>query len=84
MSDSAALTCQELVELVTDYFEEALSAAERERFEGHLAGCRHCRAYLAQMRRTLTLVGELGEESIPAAAQQTLLRAFHDWKRGAG
>ena len=31
------LTCQQLVELVTDYLEGALSAPERARFEAHLA-----------------------------------------------
>ena len=38
MTTSRELTCQELVELVTDYLEGALPAAERARFEAHLAG----------------------------------------------
>ncbi|MGH3250243.1 MAG: zf-HC2 domain-containing protein, partial [Trebonia sp.] len=41
------LVCQEVVELVTDYLEGALSSADNRRFEAHLAGCPHCTEYLA-------------------------------------
>ena len=34
------LVCQQVVELVTDYLEGALSEADRRRFERHLAGSR--------------------------------------------
>ena len=33
------LSCQELVELVTDYLDGALPARERRRFERHLETC---------------------------------------------
>jgi predicted anti-sigma-YlaC factor YlaD len=75
------LTCQELVELVTDYFEDALTPAERARFEEHLDGCAGCRAYLQQMRTTTRLVrASEGFEQRPEVAG--LMRAFADWKRG--
>ena len=45
------LTCQELVELVTDYLEGALAHADRARFDAHIAACEHCTEYLAQFRR---------------------------------
>jgi anti-sigma factor RsiW len=76
------LPCQELVELVTDYLEEALSASERARFEAHLAGCSGCRTYLEQMRQTVSSVGRLSEESIQADVKERLLEAFRDWRRG--
>jgi anti-sigma factor RsiW len=50
------LTCQELVELVTDYLEGALSPGERARFEAHVAQCKHCPTYLDQMRTTIRLL----------------------------
>jgi anti-sigma factor RsiW len=50
------MTCQELVELVTDYLEDALTPEERERFEAHLDDCPGCRAYVEQMRVTIRLV----------------------------
>jgi anti-sigma factor RsiW len=74
------MNCNELVELVTDYFEERLPAPERERFEAHLVTCQGCQSYLAQMRRTIHLTGNLSEESIAPDAQHELLRVFRDWK----
>ena len=32
------LACQEIVEIITDYLENALSRSQRRRFEAHLAG----------------------------------------------
>ncbi len=49
------LSCQELVELITDHLEDALSADDRTRFDRHLATCPHCRAFLDQMRLTIAL-----------------------------
>ena len=80
--DSAALACQELVELVSDYLEGALSDADRARFEAHIAGCDGCTTYVRQMRDTLALMGELTTESISPEAQADLLAAFRDWKAG--
>ena len=47
------LSCQELVELVTDYAENALSVEDRTRFEEHLGICEGCRNYVDQMRATV-------------------------------
>jgi predicted anti-sigma-YlaC factor YlaD len=76
-----ALTCRELVELVTEYLEDTLPAAERVRFEEHLAGCRGCRNYLDQMRRTIQLSGRLTEESVPEEGREKLLEVFRNWKK---
>jgi len=74
------MNCNELVELVTDYFEERLPATERERFEAHLVTCHGCQNYLAQMQQTMRLTGKLSEESFTPEAQHELLRVFRDWK----
>jgi anti-sigma factor RsiW len=76
------LTCQELVELVTEYLEDSLPAAERARFEEHIMTCPPCRAHIDQMRRTIQVVGHLSAETLPPAAEADLLSAFRDWKRG--
>jgi anti-sigma factor RsiW len=34
-----SLACQQVVEMVTDYLEDALAPADRKRLERHLAGC---------------------------------------------
>jgi anti-sigma factor RsiW len=79
--ESDELSCQELVALVTDYFERALPAAEARRFEAHLADCDGCVAYLEQMRQTIALLGRLREDDLPPAARERLLVVFRDWRR---
>jgi len=76
---SSGIPCQEMVELVTDYLEGALSWRERRRFERHIAGCDGCRTYLEQMRQTLRVLGRLDEENSSPEARDALLHAFRDW-----
>jgi anti-sigma factor RsiW len=78
------LTCQELVELVTDYLDDALSLDERTRFELHLGYCDWCRTYVRQMRQVLASAGRLTEESLSPEGRAALLGAFRDWKKGSG
>lgn len=76
------LTCQDLVELVTDYLDDALPASERARFEAHIVDCLYCPAYLDQMRRTILVVGTRRESTIAPEAEAELLRRFRTWKQG--
>jgi anti-sigma factor RsiW len=72
------MTCQELVELVTDYFEDVLAPAQQARFEVHLETCAGCSAYLEQMRVTMQLVRSADAlDARPDVAGP--LRAFRDW-----
>jgi anti-sigma factor RsiW len=75
------MRCREVVELMTDYLEGALSPADVARFEAHLAGCDGCRAYLEQMRTTRRLAGRLGDEPVPEELRRELEAAFRDWRR---
>jgi anti-sigma factor RsiW len=77
---SRAITCRELVQLVSDYIEGALEHADRARFEAHLELCDGCSAYVDQMRKTIAMVGGLREDDIPAPAKDSLLAAFRDWR----
>lgn len=75
-----SLTCQELVELVTDYFDNALGPADRARFDAHVAECPGCDIYLRQMQTTLELIGATADlETRPEVSE--LLDAFRDWRR---
>jgi anti-sigma factor RsiW len=76
------MKCRDVVELMTDYLEGALSAADRARFEEHIAGCDGCRAYLEQLRETRTVAGKLASEPVPDSLQAELLNAFRDWRSG--
>ena len=75
------MNCRQVVELMTDYLEGTLSAADRARFEEHIAGCDGCRAYLAQMRATRRIIGRLADEPIPEPVERELLEAFRNWRR---
>lgn len=81
MSIPFEMACKELVELVTEYLEETLPPADRQRFEDHLKDCLHCGTYLDQMRQTIRTLGRLTEESLPEGAKQDFLRIFRDWKK---
>jgi len=76
------LTCQHLVEVVTDYLEGALSSEQRVAFENHIADCPYCAEYLDQMRLTIALTGSVDAEDLSVLALDTLLGAFRDWKEG--
>jgi anti-sigma factor RsiW len=73
------LSCQELVELVTDYVEGVLSAAEHERVERHLDRCQGCHTYVEQMRQTIELTGGLTVADVSPEAELALLEAFRAW-----
>ncbi len=51
--------CDELVELLTAYLEDALDPQMRRQFDEHLEGCVGCRAALAQWRTVAGLAGRL-------------------------
>lgn len=76
------LTCRELVEIVTDYFEGRLPRRDLMRFEEHVLGCEGCTVYVAQMRETIRLTGALRTEDVPREVEEELLRAFRGWKAG--
>jgi anti-sigma factor RsiW len=76
-----SLTCQELVELVTDYLEGALSRRDRARFDAHIAGCANCRQYVEQFRETVRLTGTLRQSDVSPDAADALLAHFAEWKR---
>lgn len=72
------IQCQEMVRLVTDYFDGALDDSMRRRFEEHLRHCDGCTAYVEQLRLTMALVGEIREEHLDPVFRERLLEAFAD------
>ncbi len=75
------ITCQELVELITDYLEGALSPERAELFEQHVNFCDGCELYLDQMRVTIAAVGRIDEADMPDELRDRLLTAFRDRDR---
>lgn len=75
------LTCMELVETVTDYFENALSPEEYTRVVEHLAECEGCERYVAQLRETVGALGALQVNEVSPQAHETLFELFREWKQ---
>jgi anti-sigma factor RsiW len=74
------LACREVVELVTDYIEGALSPEQAARVEAHLAACDGCTTYVEQIRETIRLAGRVSEDQISAKAREALVNAFRSWR----
>ena len=71
------LDCNEFVELVTAYLEDALEPADRQRVLDHLDLCDGCSTYLEQIRTTVRAVGDLrAPGALPDVGRQRLLEAF--------
>ena len=59
------LACKQLVELVADYLDNALSPDLRTRFEEHLAGCDGCTTYLSQTQQIIAELRNLRDAVTP-------------------
>ena len=75
------VTCQEVVELVSDFLDKALPPEEATLLEQHVNFCDGCDWYLDQMRSTVRTVGRISEEDVPPETRDKLLAAFREWKR---
>ncbi|MGZ3611908.1 MAG: anti-sigma factor family protein [Ktedonobacteraceae bacterium] len=75
------LNCQEVVELVTDYLEQALLPETQEQFEDHIEKCPGCEIYLEQVQQTIVMLRKLSEQQTFPETKQELLKIFRDWKQ---
>lgn len=80
MSD---LDCNEVVELVTSYLDDALDEDTRRDVRDHLTGCDGCTEYVAQLRATTAALHDPGDpaEHLPDGVRAELLRAFRTFPR---
>ena len=81
-SGADELACRELVELVTEYLEGALSTAARARVDAHLATCDGCATYVDQLRGVVAATHQLPPEPVPPALMARLLEAFRAGRSG--
>ena len=75
-------TCAGVVELVTEYLEDALDPDVRVRFEAHLDDCEGCEAYLEQMRATIVATGRVDVEHVAPATLDRLVAAYRALRGG--
>ncbi|MDA0162571.1 zf-HC2 domain-containing protein [Solirubrobacter ginsenosidimutans] len=76
------ISCREVVELVTEYLDGALSDADTERMEEHLKLCPPCVEYVDQIRATAQLAAVAAVELELRPDRDTLLRVFREFKAG--
>ena len=75
------LNCQEVVELVTDYLEQALLPEMQAQFEKHIEECPGCDTYLEQVQKTIMMLRKLSEQQMFPETKQELLEIFRNWKQ---
>jgi anti-sigma factor RsiW len=81
MNAARELTCQEIVELVTEYLEGTMDEPLRASFQAHLAKCDGCTHYLEQIEATIRIAGTIQPAALAPGFQAGLLEAFRDFER---
>lgn len=68
-------SCHELIDLLNDYLDGELSAAECSELEEQLRRCPDCRRLLASLRQTISLLHHLADEPppLPPALEERLI-----------
>jgi hypothetical protein len=79
--DPAQLTCQEVVELVTELLADSLAPEDRIRVEQHLLVCPPCTLHVGQVKATIELTGELHDTATVADLDPALTNLFRNWRR---
>ncbi len=79
---SISFTCRELTQLITDYWEGALSPADAASFEHHMSQCGPCEDYVEQVRIATLTVGSLRDYDVPESTRTALFEMFRAWKSG--
>lgn len=74
------MVCQELVELISDYLDDALDAPTRTRFDAHLATCDGCTNAMTQFRETIKVTGHLTQDQVPEQQRDELLAMFRRFR----
>lgn len=73
------LRCDQLVEQLTDYLDDALTPEQSELVRGHLALCDGCSAHLAQLRAAVGLIERTPPELPSPDREERLTALFREW-----
>ncbi len=74
----AGLTCEQVIGLLADYLESALTPEVIAELEAHLDGCEPCVAYLRTYRRTKDLTTQTERVEMPEEMKIRLRRFLLD------
>lgn len=80
MSERDELSCRDFVEVIMDFLDAELDAAQRALFESHLVACPDCEHYLDSYRTTVALGKRLCDPDdagapVPDDVPEALVRA---------
>lgn len=75
------MTCQELADLATDYFDGKLDPEDECRLAKHIAECFGCETYLDQFLCVIDSLGELAEPVVSDDFRKSCIDAFRDYMR---
>ncbi len=70
------VTCQQVIELLSDYINGDISPEDKLLLEKHFEGCRNCENFLATLRQSVNLLKEIKCEDIPAEVSLRLRSAL--------
>lgn len=56
------MTCREVLDFLSDYVDGDLSESVHQTFEGHMGRCPNCQTLLDQIRTTIVLARQTGQE----------------------
>jgi anti-sigma factor RsiW len=59
-----SIRCADAIELVTDYLDDALNAADLAAFQAHLDDCEGCTVFVDQIRMTIHLANAANNERL--------------------
>ena len=77
------MTCQELVDSVTDLLDRALDPEDERRLAKHVAECFGCESYLDQFRCVIESLGKLSGQTVSDDVRDACIDAFRDYLRGS-
>lgn len=78
--DGHAITCREVVALVTTYLDGGLEKGEHELFEAHLAECEDCTQHVRQIQATVVLTGQVRDDDLDPQAREDLMNLYRRWR----
>ena len=75
------ITCQQLIDFIASYRENALTSEQRSEFERHLDVCPSCVAYLNTYEQTVLLAKASADELVPDEIPEPLVKAILEARR---
>ena len=75
------ITCQQLIDFIASYRENALTSEQRTEFERHLDVCPSCVAYLKTYEQTLLLAKASADDLLPDEIPEPLVKAILEARR---